>query len=93
MVLLKNEATALLPHSQPGTPKILVTGPNANQMRCLNGGWSYTWQGSGAEDLAEKYNTIYEALCNKYGRDNVTLEQGVTYNEKGQYWRRERPAD
>ena len=60
-------------------------------MRCLNGGWSYTWQGSNAEDLAEKYNTIYEALCNKYGKENITLEQGVTYNERGQYWQENAP--
>ena len=87
-VLLKND-DGTLPIAR-GT-KILVTGPNANQMRCLDGGWSYTWQGSGAEDLASKYNTIYEALCNKYGRDNVTLEQGVTYNEKGHYWEENTP--
>jgi beta-glucosidase len=55
-------------------------------MRCLHGGWSYTWQGSKAEDLSEKYNTIYEALCNKYGKENVILEQGVTYNENGAYY-------
>ena len=71
--------------------KILLTGPNANQMRCLNGGWSYTWQGSRAEDLAERYNTIYEALCNKYGKDNVILEQGVTYKEDGQYFEENAP--
>ncbi len=86
-VLLKNDG--ILPLA-PGK-KILLTGPNANQMRCLNGGWSYTWQGSKAEDLAEQYNTIYEALCNKYGKDNVILEQGVTYNEKGQYWEEHAP--
>ena len=82
-VLLKNEG-GLLPLKQ-GT-KILLTGPNANQMRCLNGGWSYTWQGSKAEDLSEKYNTIYEALSQKFGQDNVTLQQVVTYNEDGQYF-------
>ena len=81
-VLLKNEGN-LLP-IKPGT-RILLTGPNANQMRCLDGGWSYTWQGSNAEDLAEQYNTIYEALCNKYGQQNVILEQGVKYDEKGSY--------
>ncbi|MBQ9555248.1 MAG: glycoside hydrolase family 3 C-terminal domain-containing protein [Muribaculaceae bacterium] len=81
-VLLKNEGN-LLP-LKPGL-RILLTGPNANQMRCLNGGWSYTWQGSGAEDLAEQYNTIYEALCNKYGKENIILEQGVKYDEKGSY--------
>ena len=71
--------------------KILLTGPNANQMRCLHGGWSYTWQGSKAEDLAEKYNTIYEALCNKYGKENIILEQGVTYNEDGAYYDENEP--
>ena len=83
IVLLKNENN-LMPITKG--KKILLTGPNANQMRCLNGGWSYTWQGSKAEDLSEQYNTIYEALCNKYGSTNVVLEQGVTYKENGQYW-------
>ena len=87
-VLLKNEG-AILPLAKG--KKILLTGPNANQMRCLNGGWSYTWQGSNAEDLSEKYNTIYEALCNKYGQENIILEQGVTYNERGQYWQENKP--
>jgi len=87
-VLLKNEDN-ILPLANG--KKILLTGPNANQMRCLNGGWSYTWQGSNAEDLSERYNTIYEALCNKYGQENVILEQGVTYNEKGQYFEENTP--
>ena len=91
IVLLKNEGNILplAPASQQ--KKILLTGPNANQMRCLHGGWSYTWQGSGAEDLAAKYNTIYEALCNKYGKGNIILEQGVTYNERGQYYEENEP--
>ena len=88
MVLLKNEG-GILPLAKG--KKILLTGPNANQMRCLNGGWSYTWQGANAEDLAEQYNTIYEALCNKYGKENIVLEQGVTYNERGQYWQENTP--
>ena len=87
-VLLKNEG-GVLPLSKG--KKILLTGPNANQMRCLNGGWSYTWQGSNAEDLAVQYNTIYEALCEKYGKENIILEQGVTYNERGQYWEEHAP--
>ena len=87
-VLLKNEGN-ILPMAKG--KKILLTGPNANQMRCLNGGWSYTWQGSRAEDLAEKYNTIYEALCNKYGKENIILEQGVTYNENGAYYEENTP--
>ena len=87
-VLLKNEGN-ILPLAKG--KKILLTGPNANQMRCLNGGWSYTWQGSRAEDLSEKYNTIYEALCNKYGKENIILEQGVTYNENGSYDKENEP--
>ena len=92
IVLLKNEGN-LLPLTSHPSPlkKILLTGPNANQMRCLHGGWSYTWQGSNAEDLAEKYNTIYEALCNKYGQENIMLEQGVTYKEKGKYYEENAP--
>ena len=87
-VLLKNEGN-ILPLAKG--KKILLTGPNANQMRCLHGGWSYTWQGSRAEDLSEKYNTIYEALCNKYGKENIILEQGVTYNENGAYYDENEP--
>lgn len=87
-VLLKNEEN-ILPLAKG--KRILLTGPNANQMRCLNGGWSYTWQGSKAEDLAEQYNTIYEALCNKYGQENIILEQGVTYNENGAYYDENKP--
>ena len=90
IVLLKNEGN-LLPLTPSPLKKILLTGPNANQMRCLHGGWSYTWQGSKAEDLSDKYNTIYEALCNKYGKDNIILEQGVTYNENGAYYDENEP--
>ena len=87
-VLLKNEGN-ILPLVKG--KKILLTGPNANQMRCLHGGWSYTWQGSKAEDLSEKYNTIYEALCNKYGKENIILEQGVTYDEDKAYYDEHEP--
>ena len=91
IVLLKNEGNLLPLTSHLSPLKILLTGPNANQMRCLDGGWSYTWQGSKAEDLAEQYNTIYEALCNKYGKENIVLEQGVTYKEQGQYYDENEP--
>ena len=88
MVLLKNEGNILpLQHGK----KILLTGPNANQMRCLDGGWSYTWQGHRTDEFAGKYNTIYEAFCNQYGKENVILNQGITYNEKGKYWEENEP--
>ena len=88
MVLLKNNNN-ILP-LQKGK-KILLTGPNANQMRCLDGGWSYTWQGHRTDEFAGKYNTIYEALCNEYGKENIVLNQGVTYNEAGKYWEENEP--
>ncbi len=87
IVLLRNEK--LLPLTKG--KKILVTGPNANQMRCLNGGWSYTWQGHLADEFAQQYNTIYEALCQEYGQQNIVLCQGVTYNEKGKWWEENEP--
>ena len=88
MVLLKND-NSILP-LQKGK-KILLTGPNANQMRCLDGGWSYTWQGNRTDEFAGKHNTIYEALCNEYGKENIVLNQGVTYNEAGKYWEENEP--
>lgn len=48
-------------------------------MRCLNGGWSYSWQGDKADECAQAYNTIYEAFCNEYGKESVIYEPGVTY--------------
>lgn len=82
-VLLKNKGN-LLP-LRPGT-RILVAGPNANSMRCLNGGWSYTWQGHLADRYAQSYNTIYEALAAKFGTGNVSLAEGVSYKPEGKYY-------
>ena len=75
-VLLKNER-GVLPISK--SKRILLTGPNANSMRTINGGWSYSWQGDKADVCGADYNTIYEALCNKYGKANIIYEPGVTY--------------
>lgn len=88
LVLLKNTDN-LLPLAKG--KKILLTGPNANSMRCLNGGWSYTWQGSNAEDCSEPYHTILEAFINKFGAENIIYEAGVTYNEKGNWWEENTP--
>ena len=87
-VLLKNKNN-ILPLSKG--KKILVTGPNANSMRCLNGGWSYTWQGHLADRFTGEYNTIYEAVSNKFGADMITLEQGVTYVAEGAYYEENAP--
>ena len=86
MILLKNENNLLPLSPQPPALKMLVTGPNANQMRCLNGGWSYTWQGNKTDRYAQQYNTIFEALSHRFGSGNVVLEQGVTYVPEGAYY-------
>ena len=83
ITLLKN-TNNILP--LPKNAKVLVTGPNANSMRTLNGGWTYTWQGEKTDEYAEKYNTILEAVQKKLGPVNVTYEEGVAYNMKGQYF-------
>lgn len=87
-VLLKNKG-GILPLKKG--LKILVTGPNANSMRCLNGGWSYSWQGHLTDRFAGRYNTIYEAVADKFGRANVILEQGVTYPAEGAYYEENAP--
>jgi len=88
ITLLKNEGN-ILPLKKG--VRLLVTGPNANSMRTLNGGWSYSWQGEKTEEFAQQYNTIFEALQNKFGGTNVKYEPGVTYKMDGQYFEENPP--
>ena len=81
ITLLKNDNT--LPLSKNN--KVLITGPNANSIRTLNGGWSYSWQGEKADKYGEKQNTILEAIKNHIGSDQVIYEPGVKYSEWGNY--------
>jgi beta-glucosidase len=83
-VLLKNEGVLPIPKGK----RILVTGPNADMLRTLNGGWSYTWQGEG-DNFVPQYNTILEAVRNTFGEKNVIYEPGVTYDLSVNDWQRE----
>lgn len=83
ITLLKNSNNVL---PLPKNAKVLVTGPNANSIRTLNGGWTYTWQGEKTDEYAEKYNTILEAIQKKFGPANVLYEKGVAYNMAGKYY-------
>ena len=83
ITLLKNNDD-ILPIK--GNPRILVTGPNANNMRTLNGAWTYSWQGDLTDDFAGEYNTIYEAVRNTYGSNNVRYVPGVSYRKGGSYY-------
>ena len=88
IVLLKNHEN-LLPLAKG--KKLLLTGPNANSMRTLNGGWSYSWQGDKADLCAQQYNTILEAMQQQFGKDNIVYEAGVTYKQGGQWWEENAP--
>ncbi len=88
MILLKNKDN-ILPLAK-GT-KILVTGPNANSMRTLNGGWTYTWQGERTDIFTGEYNTLLEGLAAKFGAGNISYEPGVTYKERGNWWEENTP--
>lgn len=88
MVLLKN-SNNILPLAKG--KKLLITGPNANSMRTLNGGWSYSWQGDKADECAADYNTILEAFTNKFGAENIIYEAGVTYKAGGNWWEENAP--
>ena len=83
ITLLKNNKDIL---PLKGNPRILVTGPNANNMRTLNGAWTYSWQGDQTDDFAEEYNTIYEAVRNTYGSNNVKYVPGISYRKGGNYY-------
>ena len=83
ITLLKN-TNSVLPLSK--SSKILITGPNANSMRTLNGAWTYSWQGEKVEEFAGQYNTILEAMENKIGKENVSFVPGVSYKMSGKYW-------
>ena len=89
IVLLKNNDMLPLAKGK----KLLITGPNANSMRTLNGGWSYSWQGDKAdlEQCGAPYNTILEAFANKFGAENIIYEAGVTYKQGGNWWDENEP--
>lgn len=83
ITLLKNKDN-VLPLKK--NVKVLVTGPNANSMRTLNGAWTYSWQGEKVEEFAAKYNTILEAVQNEIGKANVAYVPGVSYKIDGHYY-------
>jgi beta-glucosidase len=78
-----DEAITLLKNNNNVLPlkkdiKVLVTGPTANTMRSLDGGWSYTWQGEQDDKYAADKNTILKAIQQKIGKGNVLYEPGAT---------------
>lgn len=70
--------------------RVLVTGPNANSMRAMNGPWSYSWQGEKTAQFTEHFNTFLEAIQVRAGAKNVLYEPGVSYIEEGRYFEEEK---
>jgi beta-glucosidase len=81
-----SEAVTLLRNSNEMLPlakdtKVLVTGPCANKLSVLNGGWTITWQGDKEELYPEEHLTIVEAITEKVGEESVKFVEGSDFEE------------
>lgn len=79
ITLLKN-SSGVLPLDK--SSRVLVTGPTANSMTALNGGWSYTWQGTETDEYIEGHNTILEAIQKEIGEQNVVYVPGSKFDKE-----------
>ena len=82
MTLLKNEGN-VLPLAKGR--KVLVTGPTANKLSVLNGGWSTTWQGDQEQLYPQEKNTILEAVQEKLGQRERHLRRGRGVRQGDRY--------
>ena len=78
IVLTKNENNVL-----PLTKKVkvLVTGPTANMLSVMNGGWTITWQGNEESLYPKEKNTVLEAIREKIGLENVSYVEGCSFDK------------
>ena len=81
ITLLKN-VDNILPLSTD--TRILVAGPNADRMRPLCGGWSYSWQGDVVDKVLPDGVTFVDAI-RAIGGNNVTYVAGVEYASQGHF--------
>lgn len=79
IVLTKN-VDNVLPLSK--NTKVLVTGPTANSLSVLNGGWTITWQGNEESLYPQEKNTILEAIQNKIGKNSVYYVEGCGFDKE-----------
>jgi beta-glucosidase len=77
ITLLKNQ-DSLLPLSKD--KKILVTGAGAHSLNALNGAWTHTWQGVDTKYNTPGKKTVYDALKDKLGEQNVKYVEGTSYD-------------
>lgn len=78
IILTKNEGN-ILPLSK--NKKVLVTGPTANMLSVMNGGWTITWQGNEETLYPQEKNTVLEAIQNKIGKQNVSYVEGCSFDK------------
>jgi len=79
IILTKNDDN-FLPLNK--NKKVLVTGPTANMLSVLNGGWTITWQGNEESLYPQEHNTILEAIQSKIGNENVIYKQGTDFSKE-----------
>jgi len=82
ITLLKNK-NHILPLSK--SAQVLLCGPNANSLRAMNGGWSYSWQGEKVFRFTGKYQSFLKAIEAKIGKPQVEYLEGVSYNNEEKY--------
>jgi beta-glucosidase len=78
IVLAKNDNN-ILPLKKD--TRILVTGPTANLLSVLNGGWTFTWQGDNESLYPADKLTVLEALQKK-STGKVTYVGGTSFADK-----------
>jgi beta-glucosidase len=79
IILLKNK-NALLPLAKD--KKVFVTGPTANLLSVLNGGWTITWQGNEESLYPKEKETILEAITAKVSGKNVSFNAGCSFDKE-----------
>ena len=80
ITLLKNEVQEAEGRSQAMLPidgegKIFVTGPTANSLNALNGGWTGTWQGTDTAYNTSGRPTLVEAMAERFGTNRIVHEE------------------
>ncbi|KAF9128054.1 hypothetical protein BGW39_005363 [Mortierella sp. 14UC] len=104
ITVLKNAGNVLplAKKGKGGSRKIFVTGPAADSIRALSGGWSIKWQGAEKDEwYQDRGETILEGLREEFGHRAVAYAPSVDFEgnsiekdgEQGSYLRTAQEAD
>jgi len=78
ITLLKNDR-GLLPLAK--SSKVFVTGPTADYLPSMYGGWSFTWQGTEQAMYPKDRKTLLAAVRDLVGEGNVKYVPGAKIND------------